>query len=162
LVVLLPKGVVPVHARSPLLRAAAGTAAFGRPVTFPPVKARALLTQLNLGRVVLGTGLIARPRSATSMWVGRDGHRPGGQVLARALGARDAALGAGTLVALRSGQPLLPWVVGGLFCDATDLLATHAARERLPRGAAPLIYLLAGGALVAGLANVADSQAPQA
>jgi len=126
------------------------------------VTARGLLAQLNAGRVVVGAGLIARPHMATSMWVGRDGERPGGEVLARALGARDAALGAGTLAALRTGQPITPWVLGGLFCDATDLLATHAARHRLPRAAAPLIYALAGGALVAGLANVADSPAPQA
>ena len=125
------------------------------------MKARGLLTSLNAGRVVLGAGLIARPQMATSMWVGRDGERPGGQVLARALGARDAALGAGTLAALSRGHPVLLWVLGGLVCDATDLLATHAARDRLPRSAAPLIYVLAGGALVAGLANV-DSPAPQA
>ena len=123
---------------------------------------RDLLTQLSVGRIALGGALVVRPESATTMWVGRDGERPGGRVLARALGARDAALGAGTLSALRARQPVLPWVVGGLFCDATDLLATHAARERLPRGAAPLIYLLAGGALVAGLANLADSTPPQA
>jgi hypothetical protein len=126
------------------------------------VKARGLLSQLNAGRVVLGTGLIARPQMATSMWVGRDGERPGGQVLARALGARDAALGAGTLAALHTGQPIMPWVLGGLLCDATDLLATHAGRDHLPRPSAPLIYALAGGALIVGLANLANSPAPQA
>jgi hypothetical protein len=125
------------------------------------VKPRGLLTQLNTGRILFGAGLIARPQIATG-WIGQIGERPGGQVLARGLGARDAALGAGTLVALRGGQPLRPWVLGGLLCDATDLLATHAARHHLPRGAAPLIYALAGGALIAGLANVADSPAPQA
>ena len=118
------------------------------------MKPRSLLSQVNAGRVAFGVGLIARPQIAAG-WVGRDGEGPGGQVLARALGA-------GTLAALRSGGPLRPWVLGGLLCDATDLLATHAARHRLPRAAAPLIYALAGGALVAGLANVADSPAPQA
>jgi hypothetical protein len=83
-------------------------------------------------------------------------------VLARALGARDAALGAVTLAAMQSGQPLRPLVLAGLVCDGTDLLATHAARERLPAAAAPLIYLLAGGAFLVGLANLADSTAPQA
>ena len=102
----------------------------------------------------MGAALIARPEAVTSMWVGRDGERPGGQVLARALGARDSALGAGTLTALRSGQPTRPWVLAGIFCDAVDLLATHAARARLPRAAAPLIYALAGGALAAGAANL--------
>jgi hypothetical protein len=126
------------------------------------VTPRALLTQLNAGRIVLGALLVVRPEMATSMWVGRDGARPGGQVLARALGARDAALGAGTLAALRARQPVMPWVLGGLLADTTDVLATHAARDRLPRGAAAMIYALAGGAMVAGLANLADSTSPQA
>jgi hypothetical protein len=126
------------------------------------VTPRALLTQLSLGRVALGAMLIARPELAAGRWVGREASRPGGQVLARGLGARDAALGAGTLAALRGAGPTTPWVIGGLLADSTDLLATHAARERLPRGAAAMIYVLAGGALVAGLANLADSRSPQA
>jgi hypothetical protein len=126
------------------------------------VTPRALLTQLSLGRIALGAVLIARPELGAGRWVGRDSSRPGGQVLARGLGARDAALGAGTLAALRGAGPTAPWVLGGLLADGTDLLATHAARDRLPRGAAAMIYLLAGGALVAGLANLADSPAPQA
>ena len=126
------------------------------------MKPRALLAQLSAGRIAIGAGLIARPEAVTSRWVGKDGERPGGRVLARALGARDAALGAGTLAALRGGQPTTPWVLAGLLCDATDLLATHAARDRLPRAAAPLIYVMAGGALVAGAANLGsgDDSAP--
>jgi hypothetical protein len=126
------------------------------------VKPRALLTQLSLGRIAIGSLLVVRPDLGAGKWVGRDSTRPGGQVLARGLGARDAALGAGTLAALRGAGPTTPWVLGGLLSDTTDLLATHAARERLPRGAAAMIYLLAGGALVAGLANLADSRSPQA
>jgi hypothetical protein len=126
------------------------------------VSPRDLLTQLSAGRIAIGATLVAKPELATSGWVGRDGSRPGGRVLARGLGARDMALGAGTLAAARGGQSTTPWVLGGLLCDATDLLATHAGRGRLPRGAAPLIYALAGGALLAGLANLADSTPPQA
>jgi hypothetical protein len=106
--------------------------------------------------------MVANPPLVTSGWVGRDGSRPGGQVITRALGARDAALGAATLAAVRSGQPLRALVLAGLACDATDLLATHAARDRLPKLAAPMIYALAGGALLVGAANLADSPAAQA
>jgi hypothetical protein len=126
------------------------------------VTPRALLTQLSAGRIALGVLLVTRPELGAGRWVGRDAGRPGGGVLARALGARDGAIGAGTLVALRSGQGATPWIVGGLVADTTDLLSTHAARDGLPRGAAPLIYLLAGGAIVVGLANLADSTPPQA
>jgi hypothetical protein len=126
------------------------------------VKPRALLAQLSAGRIAIGAGLVARPDLVTSGRVGRDGERPGGRVLARALGARDAALGAGTLAALQARQPTTPWVLAGLLCDATDLLATHAARHRLPRAAAPMIYVLAGGALVVGAASLGsgDDSAP--
>src|SRR4051794_41353022 len=102
--------------------------------------------QLSAGRIAIGAAMVAKPPLATSGWVGRIADRPGGHVLARALGARDAALGAITLLALRSGSPVKPLVVAGLVCDGTDLLATHAPRQSLPRAAAPLIYALAGGA----------------
>jgi hypothetical protein len=126
------------------------------------VKPRDLLTQLSAGRIAIGTAMIVKPPLATSGWVGAISERPGGRVLARALGARDAALGAITLAAMRSGQPLRPLVLAGLVCDGTDLLATHAARHNLPRAAAPLIYALAGGALLVGAANLADSEPSQA
>ena len=117
--------------------------------------------QLSAGRIAIGAAMLAKPPLATSGWVGRVAQRPGGHVLARALGARDAALGAVTLAALRSGQSIRPLVLAGLVCDGTDLLATHAARDSLPRGAAPLIYALAGGALLVGAANLTDSETPQ-
>jgi hypothetical protein len=118
--------------------------------------------QLSAGRIAIGAALVAKPPLVGSGWVGRESTKPGGQVLARALGARDAALGAVTLTAMRSGQPLKPLVLAGIACDATDLLATHAARDSLPKAAAPLIYALAGAALLVGAANLADSPAPQA
>jgi hypothetical protein len=118
--------------------------------------------QLSAGRIALGAAMIARPPLVTSGWVGSAGDSPAGKVLTRALGARDAALGAVTLAAMRSGQPLRPLVIAGLVCDGTDLLATHANRHDLPRMAAPLIYALAGGALLVGAANLTDSPAPQA
>jgi hypothetical protein len=106
--------------------------------------------------------MIVKPPLATSGWVGAVSHRPGGRVLAKALGARDAALGAITLAAIKSGQPLRPLVLAAIVCDGTDLLATHAARRNLPPAAAPLIYALAGGALLVGAANLADSKPSQA
>jgi hypothetical protein len=113
---------------------------------------------MSAGRVVLGALMIARPPLAVGRWVGGVGDRPGGHVLSRALGARDAALGAGTLAAMRSGSTaaLRPWLLAGLMADTTDLLATHTARDDLPRGAALMIYVLAGGAIVGGALNLAS------
>jgi hypothetical protein len=126
------------------------------------VKPRDLLMQLSAGRIAIGAAMVAKPPLVAGGWVGKDSRRPGGQVITRALGARDAALGAATIAALRGGQPVKPLVLAGLVCDGTDLLATHAARQDLPRMAAPMIYALAGAALLVGAANLADSPAPQA
>ena len=120
------------------------------------MKPRDLLTQLSVGRILLGATMIAKPPLGVGRWVGNVGSRPGGGVLSRALGARDAGLGAGTLAAMGSGgDALRPWLIAGVVADTTDLLATHAARDDLPRGAALMIYALAGGAIVAGLVNLA-------
>jgi hypothetical protein len=117
---------------------------------------RDLLKQMAIGRILIGTTMVVRPPLAVGRWVGRVGSKPGGEVLSRALGARDAALGAGTLAAMSGGNGALrPWIVGSLVADTTDLLSTHAARDDLPRGAALMIYVLAGGAIAAGLANLA-------
>jgi hypothetical protein len=126
------------------------------------VTPRALLTQLNTGRIVIGAVLIAKPELVTGPWLGKDGGRPAVQVLARGFGARDAALGAGTLAALRGGGSIRTWVLAGLLADAADLLGTCAGRDHLPKPSAPLIYVLAGGALLVGAANLADSPPPQA
>lgn len=97
---------------------------------------------------------MVRPQLVTGRWLGKDGERPAIAVLGCAFGARDAVLGAGTLAAMRAGHGLRPWLFAGLVADATDLLATHLGRHQLPRASAPLIYALAGGALVAGAANL--------
>jgi hypothetical protein len=120
------------------------------------VTPRDLLTQLSAGRIAIGAALLAKPELVTGPWLGRDGRRPAVAVLARGFGARDLALGAGTLAAMRARHGLKPWLVAGLIADAGDLLATHAGRHHLPKPSAPLIYALAGGALVAGAANLAS------
>jgi hypothetical protein len=127
------------------------------------VTPRALLTQLNAGRVALGLSLIAAPHVVAGMWLGADGRRPAVRVLGRAFGARDLVLGAGTLGAMRSGQSARPWVVAGLVADATDLGATLAGRDHLPRSSAPALVGIAGAALVAGAVALASGDdSPQA
>jgi hypothetical protein len=120
------------------------------------VNRRDLLTQLSVGRLALGASLVVRPQLVGGLWLGADARRPAVGVLGRAFGARDAALGGGTLTAMRAGQPLLPWLVAGLVADGTDLLATFVARDKLPRRALPLIGPLAGFAVAVGAANLAS------
>ena len=119
------------------------------------MRPRDLLTLLAAGRIALGAGLIVKPDLVTGIWLGRDGRRPAIGALSRGFGARDAALGAGTLGAMRSGGSLRPWILAGIAADATDLVAVYAARDSLPSYAVPMIYALVGGALVAGVVNLA-------
>jgi hypothetical protein len=127
------------------------------------VTPRALLTPLSAGRVALGASLIAAPQIVAGMWLGADGRRPAVGVLGRAFGARDLVLGAGTLAAMRGGQSLRSWLIAGLVADATDLAATIAGRDHLPRTSGPLIVGLAGGALVVGAVALASGDdSPQA
>jgi hypothetical protein len=127
------------------------------------VTPRALLTQLNAGRIAVGASMIAAPQIVAGSWLGGDGRRPAVGVLGRAFGARDLVVGAGTLGAMRSGRGLRTWVLAGLVADATDLGATVAGRDHLPRSAVPLLAVLAGGALVVGAVALASGDdSPQA
>jgi hypothetical protein len=64
---------------------------------------------------------------------------------------------------MRSGRGLRAWVLAGLVADATDLGATVAGRDHLPRSAVPLLAVLAGGALVVGAVALASGDdSPQA
>jgi hypothetical protein len=53
----------------------------------------------TVNRVALGAGLIVVPRLFGRIWSGREANDERARVLARALGARDAALGVGGLLA---------------------------------------------------------------
>jgi hypothetical protein len=121
---------------------------------------RAMLTQLSAGRIAFGISLVVAPHLIGGMWLGKDGQRTTVGALARGFGARDLALGAGTLAAMRTGQPLRTWLVGGLVSDAVDLAATVAARDSLPPRSVPLLSVLAGSAIVTGLVNLASEDAP--
>ena len=50
----------------------------------------------------------------------------------RAFGARDALLGVGTLLAIRTEQSARPWLIASGLADAFDAMATVAGYRRLP------------------------------
>jgi len=110
---------------------------------------RTIARVIAAGRLGLGLALVAAPTAIARQWVGRDGERSGAAVLATGLGARDLALGAGTLAALSGGEPR-PWLIASTAADAADLLATIRGREALSTVAVAGVGLLAGGAAVVG------------
>jgi hypothetical protein len=114
---------------------------------------------LALNRISFGTGLILLPGVFARTWVGSDSASdPATRMLARALGARDVALGAGGLLALQAGdaERAQRWFAAQGVTDAVDLLATLAARG------VPLPARLLAGTLAAGSAAIAAAYARQA
>jgi hypothetical protein len=106
------------------------------------------------GRSLLGVVAIARPELPLRPWVGAvaaDSEPP--QLLARALGGRDLALGLGALWALTAGadrSASAVWLAAGAVADAVDVSATLAAWRRLPAGGRAMVAAAAAGGTIAG------------
>jgi hypothetical protein len=93
---------------------------------------------LALNRTAFGLRFVLQPTEAGTVWIGRQAaKRSQTQVFARALGARDLALGLGALRALRQRDPAASraWMAAHTIADGTDTVATLIARDDLPRGA---------------------------
>jgi hypothetical protein len=131
---------------------------------------RRAATAVAVGRVGLGVAALAWPSVPARPWVGASADELGARVFARALGARDLALGLGALAAARKA-PSAPraagaWYAAGALSDALDLAVTAAAWPRLPRATRWLVAAAAGGAAIAGaagaLADFLDARPPEA
>ncbi len=116
--------------------------------------ARTLARLIAIGRIGFGAGLLLAPDRLTAPWLGRDAGRAGTQVAARGLGARDVALGVGTLAA-SGGDALRPWLAGAVAGDLGDLVATLVAGDGLPLSGRVMVGGLASGATALGLAALA-------
>jgi hypothetical protein len=112
------------------------------------------------GRMAFGAAFLAAPGLAARGWVGDDATRPGTRVISRAMGARDLALGLGTVIAIDRGAPVRGWLEASALSDAADFLATLAGGRALPpAGRAAVLVLAAGSAgVTAWLARAVDSE----
>jgi hypothetical protein len=100
---------------------------------------------LAINRIAFGLGYIAAPERTGSGWIGKPAEKGGTTVLTRALGARDLVLGAGALWAMRQGRDSArPWFAAHAVADATDLAATVAAKDSLPRSGFRFALAMAG------------------
>lgn len=106
-------------------------------------------------RLAIGAGFVAYPSLTMRPWIGADAARPGASLLARALGARDLILGVGTLAALGDPDGLVPWLLGALVADSTDLALTLAGRATLPVRGRVLVSAIAAGGVALGVAALA-------
>jgi hypothetical protein len=123
---------------------------------------------LALGRVMAGAGMLARPELLPRL-VGVDAATAARVAwLGRMLGAREVALGAGTLAALRrgpgSGPGAASWLLGSALSDAVDAAAFGGAvahgHVRPVFGA--LVTATAAASAGVGLAGWRRSASPQA
>jgi hypothetical protein len=100
---------------------------------------------LAINRIAFGLGYIAAPERTGAGWVGKAAEKGGTTVLTRALGARDLVLGAGALWAMRRRpESARPWFAAHAVADATDLVATVAARDKLPETGYRFALAMAG------------------
>ena len=78
---------------------------------------------LGITRIVIGTGLLISPVGlARGLGIDAPTAKRVGW-LARVAGAREIAIGAGTIHALRRGQPVDAWIAAQAFCDGVDAVA---------------------------------------
>jgi hypothetical protein len=106
---------------------------------------------LATGRIALGLGLFLAPRRLSRTWLGGDAEGRFVPAVVRGVGARDVAIGVGTLVALRGDELTAEadrWIEAGIVGDLGDaagtLLTGRPDRDRA------LIVAIAGSAAVAG------------
>jgi len=121
----------------------------------PPVDHRQLLRTIAAGRVVVGVALVVIPGTSAGTWIGPVAKDPAVKVMTRAMGARDLAIGMGTLQALRDGTPAKAWSLAGAASDLVDATATLLAIRHLGlRRALPLLAV----ATSAGIASYVASE----
>jgi hypothetical protein len=118
-----------------------------------PVLLRRGATAVAAGRVALGLTALAWPSVPARPWVGSTADDLAATVFGRALGARDVALGFGTLAALqRPNGEARAWLAAGALSDALDVVASLSSWQELPRLTRWLVAGSAGGAALAGAA----------
>src|SRR4051794_41826902 len=102
------------------------------------------------GRVAVGAALLVAPRRLGRVWLGRPADTPAGAVAMRALGLRDAVLGAMALHTVDHPEVAARWQRTCAAVDAVDLAATAAARAALPRVGSALVMAMAAGGAAGG------------
>src|ERR687897_1315949 len=106
---------------------------------------RILAGLISFGRFLFGVAFLAEPKLMERAWIGKQARLPGAQLLTRAVGARDLALGLGGLQALtRNDGSARPWLAAAAVCDAVDFGATWTAGRGIPRQARTGVLAIAG------------------
>lgn len=113
-------------------------------VKMPDLSLRDLATGLAVNRLLFGGAFLLAPEGSSRSWIGSAAGTHGGRVMVRATGARDLALAAGALTALRSNGDARPWFAAQALSDGSDFLATWAERDGLPKLSTAYALAVAG------------------
>ncbi len=121
---------------------------------------RTVATALAASRIAFGAGMVLAPGLAARSWVGAGARDDRMQILARAMGVRDLAVGTAALAALRSDEParIREWFGIQTATDAVDLLATVAAGPRTPTAARLFAGTLAAASVAVAAATAARAR----
>ena len=110
----------------------------------------ALASILAAGHVLVGVTGILAPRFLMRFWAGRDPRAEHVRTSGLAIGMRDFAVGAGTLMALRRGQIRSAWSECAALSDTVDALGTLLFFRHTPWGRRTFIVVCVGASAIAG------------
>ena len=111
----------------------------------------ALAFILTFGRSLFGLVLFLRPGVIARAWIGEEAAaRPEAEMLLRAVGARDLAIGLGGFLALLRGRPARGWLEAGVLADVGDVALNAVYINRLPSRGALSTIAIAGVSAVVG------------
>jgi hypothetical protein len=105
---------------------------------------------IAISRIAVGTGAWLTPNLSGRLFGLDPEGNPQLPYVGRLFGARDVAIGAGTLRSPRKTRDA--WLTAGLGCDVADVAAgvLAGARGQLPLSAAALVSATAGAFALAG------------
>ena len=113
---------------------------------------------LGLTRMAIGGVCALLPRRAIAVWGADPEPSPSARLAMRGLGARDFAIGLGTVVALEGDGNPARWLEAGAVADAGDAVAVLSSWAQLPgvKRALWLVGGVGGAALSMRLASALD------
>jgi hypothetical protein len=100
---------------------------------------------------VIGVAAVVAPRRFARAWTGETAEGTISVIGTRGLGARDIALGLGTLRALDGEGPVRPWLEAQALADASDTVSTLSVFGQLPPLRRIIGLATAAGACYLGL-----------
>jgi hypothetical protein len=115
---------------------------------------RQALRFVAAGRIAIGAAMLAAPRRAAAGWMGPGAATASVGLLARAFGAREVALGVGTLKSLDAPGPSRGWVMAGVLADGLDAVSAVLAIRQLGVGRAATTAVVAVAATAIGVASL--------